>query len=121
MNNYLQPGEVMPYTNGTGSAISSGDVVVIGNMLTVATVDMADGAVGEVATRGVFSLPKASAAVIGQGQTLTWDVSAGNFDDAEATAATGDLTGACAVAFKAAAATTTTVEVLLTGVPATVN
>ena len=65
-------------------------------------------------------MPKVAAAVIAQGESLTWDVSAGAFDDNAAVAATGDVTGAAAHAWAGAAATTTTVLVKFTGVPGTV-
>ena len=115
--NYIQDGDVIQYT--AGSDITAGSVVVMGNTLGVALVDIANGATGSVAIKGVFSLPKASAAVIAQGESLTWDVSAGNFDDNAASPASGDITGAAALAFAAAAATTTTVQVKLTGAPGT--
>lgn len=121
--NYLQPGDVIQYT--AGADISSGDAVVINNMLGVALVDIANGETGSVALRGVFTMPAVSAAVITRGETMTWDVSAnsgaGAFDDDAATPATGDLTGACAVAWADSGNGDTTVQVLLTGVPGTVN
>lgn len=119
--NYQQPGEVLDWTNATGSAVSSGDVVPIAGVLGVALVDIADGSTGSVQITGVFVLPKVSAAVIAQGETLTWDVSASAFDDNAATPATGDITGAAALAFEAAGNGATTLAVRLTGVPGTVN
>jgi len=119
--NQVMSGSVLEWSNATGSAISSGDVVVIGNILGVAQVDIADGASGAVSVDGVFTVPKATAAVIAQGEPLTWDVSAGNFDDAAATPETGDLTGPCAVAAEAAGAGVTTLAVRFTGVPGTVT
>jgi predicted RecA/RadA family phage recombinase len=94
-------------------------VVAIGNILGVALVDIANGATGSVGIRGVFTVPKVSAAVIAQGESLTWDVSAGKFDDNAATPATGDITGAPAVAFEAAGNGVTSLDVLFTGVPGT--
>ena len=120
-NNSQQPGDVMTWTNATGSAVVSGQVVVVGKILAVALVDIANGASGSVALQGVFRVPKASAAVIAQGENLTWDVSAGNFDDNAATPATGDVTGPPAVAFEAAGNGVTTLAVRLTGVPGTVT
>lgn len=114
MNNYQQPGKVISWTNGTGAAVASGDVVVIGNMLGIATVDIADGDSGNVAVEGVFSgVPKVSAAVFVQGEKLIYDVSAKAFDDSAATPATGDVTGG-AVAFVAGANTETTCTIKLT-------
>jgi predicted RecA/RadA family phage recombinase len=120
-SNYIQPGEVIDWTNGTGSAVSSGDVVAIGQILGVALVDIANAATGSVQIKGVFEVPKVSGAVIAAGESLTWDVSAGAFDDNAATTALGDITGACAVAVEAAGNGVTALNVLFTGVPGTVD
>lgn len=117
---YVQPGKTITWTNA-GSAVSAGDVVVIGKILGVALVDIANGASGSVAISGVFTCPKVSGAVIAQGENLTWDVSAGAFDDNAATPATGDVTGAPAVAMEAAGNGVTSLDVKLTGVPGTVT
>lgn len=119
--NHESSGNVLQWTNGTGAAVSSGDVVVVGQTLGVALVDIADGASGSVQITEVFNVPKVSAAVIAQGETLTWDVSAGAFDDNAAVAATGDVTGPTAVAWEAAGDGVTTMAVRFTGVPGTVN
>ena len=116
--NYVQEGDVINWTNG-GSAVVAGTVIVIGQILGVALVDIAGGATGSVAIEGVFSVPKVSGAVIAAGESLVWDVSAGKFDDNLATPATGDISGAAAVAVEAAGNTITTIKVRLTGVPGT--
>lgn len=116
--NYIQPGEVIQYT--AGADITSGSVVRIGNILGVALVNIANGATGSVAISGVFNVPKVSGAVIAQGESLTWDASAGAFDDNAATPATGDVTGPPAVAAEAAGDGVTSLAVLFTGVPGTV-
>jgi predicted RecA/RadA family phage recombinase len=119
--NYVQEGKVIDWTNG-GTAVASGDVVVIGTLLGVALVDIANGASGAVQIGGVFNAPKVDAAVIAAGETLTWDVSASKFDDDQATPAAGDVTGAAAVAVEGKGATTDeTIAVLFTGVPGTVT
>lgn len=117
--NFVQPGEVIDWVNGTGAAKAAGAVVAMGNILGVALVDIANGATGSVAISGVFTVPKVSAAVIAQGESLVWDVSAGAFDDNLATPATGDISGAAAVAFEAAGNGVTSFDVLFTGVPGT--
>ena len=119
--NYQQLGAIANYTNSTGAAIASGQVVVVGQTLGVALVGIAIGATGSVALEGVFDAPKVSGAVIAQGESLTWDVSAGAFDDNAAIAATSDVTGPCAVAFEAAGNGVTTLAVKFTGVPGTVK
>jgi predicted RecA/RadA family phage recombinase len=121
MNNGIHEGKLFSWTNSTGSAVASGDIVPIAGILAVATVDIADGATGTVKVGYAVKAPKVSAAVIAQGETLTWDVSAGAFDDNAATPATGDITGAAAFAMSAAGNDDTVVEVVLTGVPGTVN
>lgn len=119
--NYVQDGDTIDYTNGTGSYISSGDIVVIGGTLGVALVDIANGESGTVGVKGVYTVPKVSAAVFSQGASLTYDVSASAFDDNAATPATGDITGPAARAHAAGANGETTAEVYFTGVPGTVN
>ena len=115
--NAVQAGNVIDYT--AGANISAGDVVVIGNIIGVAINDIANGATGSVATRGVFTVPKVSGAVIAQGESLVWDVSAGKFDDNQATMAEGDIFGAAACAWEAAGNGVTSFDVYLTGVPGT--
>ena len=120
-SNFKQPGDVIPWVNGSGVAKVSGQVVVVGKVLGVCLVDIANGATGSVALDGVFSVPKVSAAVIAQGENLTWDASAAAFDDNAATPATGDVTGPPAVAFEAAGNGVTSLLVKFTGVPGTVT
>jgi predicted RecA/RadA family phage recombinase len=109
--NYVNEGLSLTYTN-SGSAISSGDIVVAGNQIGVALVDIANGATGEVAVQGVYTASKVSAAVIAQGESVIYDVSAGAFDDNAATPATGDVSGCC-VAMEAAGAGVLTIKVKL--------
>ncbi len=120
-SNFKQPGDVIPWVNGTGAAKVSGQVVVIGKVLGVCLVDIAAGATGSVALDGVFSVPKVSGAVIAQGENLTWDASAAAFDDNAAVAATGDVTGPPAIAFESAGNGVTSLLVKFTGVPGTVT
>lgn len=121
--NYKQEGDVIQHT--AASNIANGQVVKIGNLLGVALVAIPTGATGSVKLTGVFVAPKVSGAVIGKGETLTWDVSAasgaGAFDDNAATPASGDVTGAAAVAWEAAGNGTTTLLVKFTGVPGTLT
>ncbi|MGR8917978.1 MAG: capsid cement protein [Gammaproteobacteria bacterium] len=88
----VKAGGTLEYTN-SGSAITEGDVVIVNNLICVAAEDIAaTTGVGTLYTDGVFDLPKVSAAVIAQGEMVIWDVSAGEFDDDQATPATGDIT-----------------------------
>ena len=124
-NNFVQEGNVLPFTVPSATTITSGQVVKMGNTLGVALTGGTAGQVVQVKIDGVFTVPKVAAAVIKAGESLTWDVSAnsgdGAFDDNAATPATGDVTGAAAVAFEDGAATTTSLKVKLTGVPGTVT
>lgn len=117
--NQVQCGEIIQVT--AGSAITSGSVVKVGQILGVALADIAAGDTGSVAIEGVFTVPKVSGAVIAQGESLTWDVSAGKFDDNAATPSSGDVTGAPAIAWESAGNGITSLAVRFTGVPGTVT
>lgn len=70
--NYIQPGDILDLTV-TGSAVTSGSVLVIGTRIGIA---LKDGAVGEtiaVAVKGVYNLPKLATDVVAQGALLYWD------------------------------------------------
>lgn len=95
MKTFVQDGKTINYANASGSTITAGSVVVVGNQIGVAVNDIADGASGPLVMEGVFKLPKVSAAVIGQGEDVAWDASAGAFDDNAMTPASGDVTLAC--------------------------
>ena len=113
-------GDVKPRTwiNG-GSGVLSGDILVVGAMLCIALGDIGAGESGEVATGGVWEVAKADAAVISQGEFVTWDSSAVNFDDSAAVAAVGDVTlGAFADESKGATSGET-IRVELVGHPGT--
>lgn len=114
MKNYIQPGNTITWTNGTGAAVAAGDVVVLKHTIGVAAVDIADGASGEVSLAGVYTLPKASAAVVVAGEKLLWDASESNFDDSAATPASGDILGS-AIAIEGAGNGATTVKAKLVG------
>ena len=119
--NFVQPGKRLTWTNGTGADKATGAVVVVGNIIGVCLEAIANGASGQVAIAGVYTVPKVSGAVIAQGESLSWDASAGAFDDNAATPATGDVTGPPATAAEAAGNGVTSIAVKLTGVPGTVH
>ena len=116
---YKQEGDVIQHT--AAADIAAGQVVKIGNLLGVALVAIPNGATGSVKLGGVFAAPKVGGAVIAKGESLTWDVSAGAFDDNAATPASGDVTGAAAVAWEAAGNGVTSLLVKFTGVPGNVT
>lgn len=103
--NYVTEGNVITYAN-TGAAISSGDVVVVGEQVGVALEDIAaTSGSGVVQLDGVFNLAKVDAAVIAQGESVIWDASVSKFDDNAATPASGDVSGCC-IAMEGKGATT---------------
>lgn len=111
MTNYVQAGEIMEYANG-GTAISSGDTVVIGNRVGVAITDIAaTTGTGSVALTGVYSMAKDPDEAFSQGDLLFYDSS----DDTYTKTATGNKHAG--VAFEAAASDATTCKVLLTPLP----
>ena len=57
---------VIQFTNGTGSAISSGDVVDLGSRIGIALVDIAAAAIGSVAIWGIYTLPKDASTITQQ-------------------------------------------------------
>lgn len=97
---FIQEGKVLDYT--AASAVKSGDVIAMGQLLGVALDDIAAGETGPVQVDGVWELPKLSTAVINQGESVNWDASANEFDANSATPAAGDLTGGCVAAADAA-------------------
>jgi len=111
--NFIQEGKHITWTNGTGTAATSGSPVVVGSLVCVALTDIAAGAVGVLATEGVWELPKvagASGHAIAQGATALFDISEAKFDINTTVAAAGDISGSC-VATEAALTTATTVNV----------
>lgn len=71
MNNYKQSGEVLDFT--ATAALSSGDLVLVGTKVGVATVDLAIGEEGSVRVWGVCDVPKLSTDVVTQGAALYFD------------------------------------------------
>lgn len=65
MKNYVQNGANLTIT--AGSAISSGDGVVVGQLTGVAVTDIANGAKGALACEGVFEFDIASGATLSVG------------------------------------------------------
>ncbi len=97
-----------------GGTVSSGDAIIVGNMVGVCTVDGVSGDVIAVAISEVYNLPKLDAAVIAQGEAVAFDVSAQEVDDENITPASGDIE-TFGVAWEAKGATTSElIAVLLT-------
>ncbi|QRM19555.1 DUF2190 family protein [Dechloromonas sp. TW-R-39-2] len=68
---YVQPGNVLDYT--AGSAVTNGQVLLVGKRLAVALVAIAAGAVGSVAVTGVYAIAKKAGDAPAQGDLLYWD------------------------------------------------
>lgn len=99
--NYIQPGKVLDLT--APYQRNKGEGAVIGNLFGVALSTVANGAVGQFAIEGCWTLAKATGAGWTQGQILYWDntnknvtgTSTSNYriGCAIAAAASGDTTG----------------------------
>lgn len=76
--NYVADGATVDYV--AGSAIASGDLVVIGELVGVANDAIANGATGVVHVQGVFSVPKEAGLAVTQGDILYCDATGGELD-----------------------------------------
>ena len=104
---HVAEGLTMPYTNGTGVDIDSGDVVAFAAMIGVALGDIPNGSTGELAVAEVWILPKNEALAITQGDQLYWDAGNGNINKT----AQGNIP--CGIAYTHELAATATVQVRL--------
>jgi predicted RecA/RadA family phage recombinase len=111
MINFVQDGASMPYEN-SGSAISSGDVVVIGSRIGIAKGDIeATTGTGELALEGVFELDKTTSQAWSIGEALFWVTGTSKLS----TVGTGNVfAGHC---FEAAGSSATTGKVKLAAPP----
>jgi predicted RecA/RadA family phage recombinase len=104
MKTYSGPGQTLNYV--TSGAVAAGDMIQVGTLLGIAkTAAAASGETIVLELEGVYALPKVDAAVIGVGETVTYDSSVSEIDDDAATPASGDLTLGC-VAMETKGATT---------------
>lgn len=71
--NHVQEGNIMTWTNGTGSAVASGAVVVVGTLVGIALGAIAAGATGELALVEVWTVAKDTTVAIDQGAPVYWD------------------------------------------------
>jgi predicted RecA/RadA family phage recombinase len=107
LTKYISEGNTMPYT--PGSAVSAGDIVVVGEIVAHAPADIAASVEGNLTVEGVVRFPKnsTSADALTQGTKVYWD--AGN-EVVTTTASTHKVAG---YVHEAAAASDTTVDVKL--------
>ena len=89
MNNLRGETGQVKWTNGSGAAVVSGQIVSLGTRVAVAAVDIASTAVGIVYTQGIFRIAKDGGAIT-VNAPLDWDFSALNLS-ASAKSATGDI------------------------------
>lgn len=113
MKNFVQNGSTVEWTN-SGTAVLSGAVVVVGNLLGIAATDIGAGETGTVQIEGCFTLPAKSAATINQGDSVDWDVSTGDLSNNISSPASGDNVGG-AIAIEDKTAANTVVVKLLPG------
>ncbi|PRX29010.1 Predicted phage recombinase, RecA/RadA family [Meinhardsimonia xiamenensis] len=109
MRNFVYPGDRMQIT--AGSAIASGQGVLVGSIFGVAEGDIASGASGVIVLTGVYDLPKAGAQAWSAGDKVYWDVGAGQCTTSDGAGA-NTLIG---VAWQAAGSADTTGRVRLNG------
>jgi len=75
---YKQPGDILSLT--APEAISANEVVKVGQIIGMTINAAASGETVEVAVRGVYEFPCASAAVIAVGDLLYWDAADGELN-----------------------------------------
>ena len=79
MKNHIQKGDVITVPAPAGG-ILSGEGLIVGNVFGVAAYSAAVGEPVELATMGVYQLPKATAAVLTVGARVAWDNTAKNIN-----------------------------------------
>ena len=79
MQNYIQNGHVITVTTPAGG-VAAGEGAIIGNIFGIAAYSAAVGEPVELATTGVYQLPKATAAVLTVGARVAWDNTAKNIN-----------------------------------------
>jgi len=72
MKTFIQNGDVITIPAPT-AGITSGDGVLVGNLFGVAANTAVEGELAEVATTGVYTLPKATSTVLALGARVAWD------------------------------------------------
>jgi len=95
---FIQDGKSIDYT--PGSNVSAGDVIVQGELVGVAKLDIAAGQLGALAIEGIFEFPKPTGAGTDAavGTLMYWDVADGNAQETSDTGTNkliGKLVKAC--------------------------
>lgn len=71
MKNFVQKGDTIKYT--AGAAISSGDIVEIGQLIGIAVDDVANGEEGIASLQGVYEVAKKAAVAFSQGDIVYFE------------------------------------------------
>lgn len=79
MKNHIQKGDIITVPAPVGGIVS-GEGAIIGNIFGIAAYAAAVGEPVELATIGVYQLPKATAAVLTVGARVAWDNTAKNIN-----------------------------------------
>ena len=72
MKNYIQNGDMITVTAPVGG-VTSGQGVLVGSLFGVVAATAPEGDAVEIATTGVFDLPKDAATIIDLGDRVAWD------------------------------------------------
>lgn len=83
MGKFIGAGNTIQHT--PGSAVTAGDVILIGDKICVAKNNIAVGDVGELDTNGEFEWPIDGATAFAQGVKIFWDVADQEATEAEDT------------------------------------
>lgn len=75
MRNFIQPGRTLTAAAPIGGVLS-GEAILIGSIFGVATGSASEAVDVEIATEGVFALPKAAGEAWSFGDALFWDAGA---------------------------------------------
>lgn len=79
MKNHIQKGDIISVPAPAGG-VAAGEGAIIGNIFGIATYSAVLGEPVELATIGVYQLPKATAAVLTVGARVAWDNTAKNIN-----------------------------------------
>ncbi len=80
VSTFVPEDSYITWTNGTGSTVDAGDVVVAGSLVGVADADIANGDDGTVTIAGIATLPKNTSLAIDQGDVVYWDAGDGELN-----------------------------------------
>ena len=90
---FIQDGLSIDITAGE-NGIAAGDIVINGTLIGVAKTDIAAGAVGAIATEGVYAVKKAASVAFTVGAKVYYNVEGGNATAAETDTLIGVATAA---------------------------